>query len=125
MFRGEKEVGPVPRLALARDRNNQVFLLHCNARWQVLGVSGGHATVREAKRRAERFYTGIGKAWVATHYTRNQARRVLDRLAGPRKCSLCLRSPYDVEAMVEIKKRKFAVCDLCIRELTRLISSRG
>jgi len=61
LFRGEKEVGPVPRLALARHRNNEVLLLHCNSRWQVLGVSGGHATVREAKRDAERFYTGISK----------------------------------------------------------------
>ena len=41
-----------------------------------------NGTVREAKRRAERY----------------------------------------VEAMVEIKKRKFAVCDVCVRERNRLIS---
>ena len=121
LFRGEKEVGPVPRLALARHRNNEVLLLHCNSRWQVLGVSGGHATVREAKRDAERFYTGISKGWMPTHYTKVQARRALDRLPGPKKCSLCSRPWHAVEALVEIKK--FAICDTCARELYRLVSS--
>jgi|KBSSwiStaDraftv2_1062776.scaffolds.fasta_scaffold1681823_1 ClpX C4-type zinc finger. len=123
LFSDDREVGPVPRLALARDKNEEVVLLHCDARWQVLGISGGHATVREAKRAAERFYTGISKRWIPTGYTKTDARHALDRVAGPKKCAVCLRSPYDVDAMVEMKKRKLAICDECIRELYGLLSS--
>jgi hypothetical protein len=45
LFRGTTEVGPVPRLALGRDRDNAVYLLHCDARWNVLGSSGGDQNV--------------------------------------------------------------------------------
>jgi hypothetical protein len=124
LFRGTTEVGPVPRLALGRDRDNAVYLLHCDARWNVLGSSGGYENVRAAKQRAERFYRGISKAWVLTGYTKAQADRYLNRIRGPKKCSLCSRSPYDVQSIVEVKKRMFAICDVCIRELYELISSK-
>lgn len=123
LFSGDREVGPVPRLALARNRKEEVVLLHCDARWQVLGISGGHATLREAKSDAERFYSGISKQWIPTGYTKTQARRALDRLPGPKKCSVCLRSSSEVETLVEFKKRKLAICDVCVRELYRLVSS--
>jgi hypothetical protein len=125
LFSGDREVGGVPRLALARDRHEEVVLLHCDARWQVLGISGGHATLREAKRAAERFYSGIAKRWMPTGYTKTQARRALDRVGGPRQCAVCLRPPHEVQAFVELKKRKLAICDACIRALYRLVSSKG
>ena len=87
LFHGDNEVGPLPRLALGRDRSNEVLLFHCDTRWRVMGTSGGYATLREAKALAERFYRGISKAWVRTGYTKAQASRYLERL-GP-KCSLC------------------------------------
>ena len=127
LFRGRRklrDVGPVPRLALGRGSDDHVVLLHCDARWRVLGVSEGHATLREAKKAAEWFYIGISKRWVPTGYTRSDARRALDRIVGPKKCSLCLRAPDDVEFMVEIKKRKLAICDVCIRELDVLAHSK-
>jgi hypothetical protein len=123
LFRGDKEVGPVPRLALGRGPDNSVTLLHCDARWNVVGSSGGHATLRTAKKRAERFYRGISEAWVRTGYTKAQANRHLKRVSGPPKCSLCFRSSHDVQSIVEIKKRELAICDVCIRELHELIST--
>ena len=123
LFRGDREVGPVPRLALGRDRDNTVRLLHCDARWNVVGASGGYENIRAAKERAERFYRGISKAWIRTGYTKTQANRLLNRISGLGKCSLCSRPWYDVQSMVEIKTRKFAICDVCIRELHELISS--
>jgi hypothetical protein len=61
---------------------------------------------------------------VLTGYTKAQADRYLNRIRGPKKCSLCSRSPYDVQSIVEVKKRTFAICDVCIRELYELISSK-
>jgi ClpX C4-type zinc finger len=123
LFRGDKMVGPVPRLALGRDPDNTVRLLHCDARWNVVGSSGGYEDVRTAKGRAERFYRGLSKAWVRTGYTKAQANRQMDRISGPKKCSLCSRSAHDVQSLVDIKKRKFAICDVCVRELHELITS--
>ena len=121
LFRDDKEVGPVPRLAIGRDRNNEVVLLHCNARWKVVGLSV-HANLRDAKRRAERFYAGISKAWVRTGYTKAQAARLLDRAGANTKCSLCSRMWFEAEKIVEFTKQKFTICDLCIRELHETIS---
>jgi hypothetical protein len=118
LFRGTTEVGPVPRLALGRDRDHAVRLLHCDARWTVLGSSGVYENVRAAKQRTERFYRGISKAWVLTGYTKAQAKRYLNRIRAANKCSLCSRSSYDVRSIVEVKKRTFAICDVCIASFT-------
>ena len=122
LFRDGKEVGPVPRLALGRDHNNKVVLLHCNARWNVLGVSPGYSSLRAAKKRAERFYVGISKSWTRTGYTKRQAQRLRDRMGANRKCSICSKSLFEVEKILEVKKPKFAICDVCICELFALIS---
>jgi hypothetical protein len=123
LFRGHKDVGPVPRLALGRDRSNDVMLLHCDARWNVVGTSGAYPNLRAAKDRAGRFYRGISKAWIRTGYTKAQANRHLNRIGANKRCSLCLRRSYDVEALVEYQKRGFAICDVCIRELHEFVSS--
>lgn len=123
LFRGDKEFGPVPRLALGRGRNGEVDLLHCSARWAVEFADGGYPTLREAKQRAERFYPGISKAWVRTGYTMRQARRALERSGANQKCSICSKLWFEVEKMVEIKKAKLTICGTCVRELHALVSA--
>ena len=122
LFSGDKEVGPVPRLALGRDRQHGVMLFHCDTRWNVVGAEGFYPDLRSAKARAERFYQGISKAWVRTGYTKAQANRYLQRLGHNKRCSICSKPWFDIEALVEVKKRKLAFCDACIRELYELIS---
>lgn len=125
LFSAGKEVGAVPRLALARDRSGEVMLFHCDYRWRVVGASGGWRTVREAKKRAERFYPGISKAWVRTRYTKAQASRHLSRTGGNTKCSLCGKFWFDVQKMVVFKKVRFTLCDVCIRDLYVRVSAEG
>jgi hypothetical protein len=48
LFRDGKEVGPVPRLAIARDQRNEAMLLHCSRTWDVLGIAG-YDSLRSAK----------------------------------------------------------------------------
>src|SRR5262245_29293341 len=77
MFRGGREVGSVPRLALGRGRDGQIHILHCDGRWKSRFGACGYATVREAKARAERIYPGISRHWRRTGYTARQGRRLL------------------------------------------------
>jgi hypothetical protein len=60
LFVEGKELGPVPRMAICREKNG-LNLFYCDRRWNVLGSSGAHATIRSAKARAERAYPGISK----------------------------------------------------------------
>jgi len=115
LFSDDKEVGPVPRLALAHGGRGDILLVHCDRRWNVIGFSG-HPTMREAKADAERFYPGISKAWKRTGYTRTQARRALARLPNPR-CAICRKFWHEVQEIVEVKKARLVLCDVCIREL--------
>jgi hypothetical protein len=119
LFSGGKEVGPVPRLAICRDRNG-LCLLHCDSRWRSLGAAGGYSGVREAKQRAERIYPGISRAWNRTGYTKRQATNYLDRTGGNLRCSVCRKKWYQVEQVVTV--RRLAICDGCIRELGDLLS---
>ena len=125
LFSGGEEVGPVPRLALARERSGHVLLLFCDARWNSLGASGSYRTLRDAKRLAERFYPGISRAWIPTRYTKSQARRYIERTGANQRCAVCRKPWFDVEQIVEIKRRKLVICGGCIRELYALVSDPG
>jgi hypothetical protein len=122
MFSGDREVGRVPRLALGRDRQLGVMLFHCDARWNVVGAEGGYPDLRSAKARAEHFYQGIAKAWIRTGYTKAQADRYLRRIGNNQKCSICSKPWFEVEALVEVPKRKLTFCEACIRELYARLS---
>lgn len=119
LFHDGKEVGPVPRLALGRDLNNDILLLHCDARWRVLGLSV-YPNIRAAKKRADRFYPGISRLWRRTGYTRAQAHRQRKRSGADRRCAICEKPWWRVDAIVEIQKRQLAFCVDCIRELNAL-----
>jgi hypothetical protein len=125
-FRGDKRVGRVPRLAIARHpHQNYIMLLHCDARWNVRGANGPLASVREAKREADRHYRNLAGAWVHTGYTRAQVNRYWTRVGANIRCSMCRRSPYDVNQMIEVRRRKIVLCDICIRKLSELLATPG
>jgi len=100
------------------------MLFHCDARWNVVGAMV-YAGLSAAKQRAEQFYPGISRAWVRTGYTRSQANRLLHRTGANQRCSICTKPWFKVEQMVEIKKRRIALCDECIRELFGMISKQS
>lgn len=124
LFRDNKEVGPVRRLALGRARDGAVMLFHCDTRWNVVGAMS-YAGLRLAKQRAERFYPGISTAWVRTGYTQSQATRLLRRTGANQKCSICAKPWFKVEQMVTIEKRRIVLCDRCIRDLFGMIAKNG
>jgi hypothetical protein len=73
LYAGDRRVGPVARLAIARGlEDGELLLLHCDEAWNVAGVqtwNGPAATppqsVPEVKERAERYYAGVTSKWIA------------------------------------------------------------
>jgi ClpX C4-type zinc finger len=117
LFQDGQEVGPVPCLAICRG-DDEVLLVHCDRRWNVLGISG-YPNIKAAKQRAERIYPGISAAWVKTRFTKRQVTRYLDSIGQNLKCAFCRKAWHQVERM--LTKGDSAICDACIRELSALI----
>jgi hypothetical protein len=51
-----------------------------------------------------------------------QARRAIGHRGGNRNCSICRKPWFEVEQLVDFKRRRLLVCDACIREMYALIS---
>ena len=123
LFVEGKELGPVPRMAICREKSG-LNLFYCDRRWNVLGCSGTHATIRAAKARAERAYPGISKWWIKTGYTAAQVKKFFDDTGYYVRCSFCGASQFDVQSLVTSKKRSVAICDRCIHRINELMTER-
>jgi len=111
LFANGVEVGTVPRLAIGRSFGDRgVTVLHCSARWNVVGVAGGYVSVRDAKANVERVYPGLAPHWVRGKTSAAQARRFW-RSLGP-EWSSCSRAWYEIERMVG--RRSVHLCEKCI-----------
>ena|SRR5690349_2351233 len=123
-----KEIGPVPRLAIGQSlrRKREFALLHCTRTWDVLGVQGAYETVAQVKRRAERTYTRVSEAWVATNVTIGEAKQ-FERIVWHRlKCSFCGRIPPQQDApdlATVVSSKKANICGKCIYEFYDAITS--
>ena len=121
LFVGGAAMGRVPRMAIAEDIGPAgVLLFHCKPNWRVLG-SSAHASVADAKKRAEEIYPGLSSHWIKSGVTKKQAERFLDRLFGPRRCYSCGKRPDQVRQL--FSKRKLLVCDHCVHELHKLLQN--
>ena len=102
----------MPRLAIGRPFGDRaVAVVHCNARWNVVGVSAGYASVRDAKARVERVYPGLAPHWVRGKASVADARRHW-RSLGP-ECSSCRRAWFEIDRMVGMGT--VHLCEQCIR----------
>jgi hypothetical protein len=121
LFVDGKEIGPVPRLVIAKSYGDGgVLLLHCDRRWKVLGIAGGFSSVRDAKKRAERIYPGVTAAWTKTSATAAEAHRYRKALWARQECSFCGRLPYQGVSQL-IESRRSRICDICLIELSRTL----
>lgn len=114
------DVGRVAFLAIGENlHEDEVVLFHCDTRWNVLG-SSSHASVAEARGRAERTYAGVGHAWVERPVSKSEAVAYLDAKAHGEECSFCGRRPDEVGQIVE--RGSARICDACIRECHALLT---
>ena len=107
------ELGAVQRLALAKSFEGRDFaLLHCTRGWNVFGIQAGFSSVAEAKRRAERTYVGVTRAWNSVKTSAREARAYQKRLWLGQECSFCGRVPPQVQNMMAARQAR--ICNLCV-----------
>jgi ClpX C4-type zinc finger len=121
LFANGKVLGRVPRVAIASSRG-EVSVFYCSRTWRVLCVVGC-ATMREARRSAERSYPGISRKWLRMRVTKHQIEAYLRMLWKGQECSFCNRRPEQVEKIVA--RRRLRICDICIREIAELMNDRN
>jgi hypothetical protein len=113
---GDKEVGPVPRLALCQNVGGDlrdILIFHCNEQWDVLGCSGG-ATLDAAKASAERAYRGVTAKWIETNVSEDAAAAWMRKQNYPDlSCSFCGRQPNAYRRLVEGPSGG-RICNHCI-----------
>jgi ClpX C4-type zinc finger len=120
---GGKELGPVPRLALCQNVEGDlkdILVFHCNAEWDVLGVSGGK-TLEAAKASVEQTYRGVGAKWILTNVTEDEAKAWIDEHCADISCSFCDRAAGDYQQLVGNKFGSVRICNHCIDEYYALL----
>jgi hypothetical protein len=124
LFVGDKEVGPVPCLAICqRGKGPRVFLFHCDRDWTILGTSG-RDSLHAAKDAAERIYPGVSSAWIDAHITEEDAAKHINEIwGGGQRCVFCKRTPTDFENPRFIQKNDAWICDSCVRACYELLQS--
>jgi hypothetical protein len=112
---GGKEIGPVPRLAIAESlRGKGFYVLHCNKNWFDLGIDGPYNLVSYAKRRAERAYSGVTSTWKRKNVTKRKARAIEREIWAGEECSFCGKIPPEFEMSRHSKKA--VICNICVNE---------
>lgn len=113
LFVGGREVGPVPRLIIGEDlRSGDIVILHCDKRWNVVGIAGGYGSATQAKERSERIYPGIKNTWIKCTISKAEAVAHERKQWKGQECSFCGRIPPDFEMWVQAKTA--TICNLCI-----------
>jgi len=131
LFRGDKSLGRVPRLAIGENIPNrirdEVHIFHCDEHWEVL-FDLEQESLEKAKARMERDYHGISEKWINANFSteevdawikEDEAQTIAE--IGGLNCALCGRSYLDVDKMVSGKNG--FVCGKCIEEAHALISA--
>jgi len=121
---GLKELGPVPRLAIAQDlTTGEIMLLHCDQDWEVLGRGGGYESIPKAKASAERAYHGVSSRWIDHKVSETEALSFRDEMWADQRCSFCEKTPLDFNMM--IKRKDARICDACIEEFHKMLHEEG
>jgi hypothetical protein len=116
LFVAGRELGPVPRLAIARMlAGGELVLLHCDADWDVLATVA-FPSVEDAKRHAEDAYAELGGRWQVVSFTDAEVNAFLDEEDRGMICSFCGRHPHEV-ARIITGHRGAAICEVCIKAL--------
>jgi hypothetical protein len=121
LFRGEKEVGPVPRLAICeRAGGGEYFLFHCDNDWTVLGIEA-YESIAQARISAEEVYPGAAALWIDPHVTTQEAAMHLDELWDDRRCNLCGKTPLQFENPRFIEKNGTWIYESCVKSCYELL----
>ena len=118
-----KPVKPVPLLAICRAEDRGFLLLHCDRRWSIVGIQDGFKTVRDAKKGAATFYSGLSRLWIRTGVKKRDVKRYLQSIGHYRRCSFCGQEWHQVKRLVTNKNETATICDGCITKFRRGLRS--
>jgi hypothetical protein len=120
IFINGKQLGKVPYLAICRGKDAPKFnTYYCNGDWQPDGHSA-HASIADAKQRAEYIYPGSSAKWVEVHFTDEDVMRHLDEIWADSRCSFCGKRPdQGIESIIQAPGNNARICDKCIAEFSR------
>jgi hypothetical protein len=124
LYAGDQRVGAVPHLAICQDlHTNDLMLFHCDSEWDVIAVQAWNgpaaepvSSTEEIVERAEQYYSGLSRRWVAHPASRDEALAYHEEQIGKDRCSFCNRSLHDARFLVE-GSNDARICDLCIERL--------
>lgn len=125
LFSGEKEMGPVPCLAICLVGSGpEVLLFYCNRDWTVRGLSE-RESLSAAKGFAEGIYPGVSSVWIDAHITEEEAAKHLEEM-GTCQCTFCKRTPRDFQSNPRfIQKDDTWICESCVMACYELLQSDG
>jgi hypothetical protein len=110
---GGKEVGRVPRLAIADSlREKGIYLLHCDKNWDLISLDGLFKSVTDAKRRAELMYPGVTRSWKKLTVSKREAMEIEKKIWKGQECSFCGRIPPEFERSLHSKSAQ--ICNICV-----------
>jgi len=125
VFLGDREVGPVPGLAICHDaKKDRFLLLHCDENWDVLGIARKESAAN-AKTSAERAYPGVSALWANPGFTDEDVARYLEESSsgGEMRCDFCGRTPLDFENPRFIQKNDACICESCVKACYEILQS--
>ncbi|HEY2399081.1 MAG TPA: hypothetical protein VGI23_01940 [Steroidobacteraceae bacterium] len=113
LYNGGQLIEKVPWLAICTNLGEDIgpMLFHCDAEWNVLGVSG-EPTIDECKARAEKNYPGVNSRWIETNIDVERALEYYDEINEGLICLFCEKRPFEVSGMVGSRGR--AICRECV-----------
>jgi hypothetical protein len=124
LYAGNERVGAVPHLAICQDlRTDDLMLFHCDNEWDVIAVQAWNgpaakpvSSAQDIKERAEDYYAGLSRKWIAHPASRDEALAYHEQQIGKNRCSFCNRSMHDIRFLVE-GNNDARICDLCVEKL--------
>ena len=115
-----KEIGPVPGLAICKDKDSDGFnLYYCDSEWNPIGFSPSWASIDKAKHRAGSIYPGSISSWIRADYAEQDAKRFIDEHWKDEKCSFCGKRPFETSARFFRSKNAARICGDCIAQFNR------
>lgn len=120
-----KEIGPVPCLAICKDKDSEGFhVYYCDSEWKPVGFSPSWASIEKAKHRAESIYPGSASSWIRSEYTEQDAQRFIDEQGKDERCSFCGKRPFETSARFFQSAHAARICEACIAQFNRKLRDR-
>jgi hypothetical protein len=114
IYVGGELAGPAGKLAICENGPNDFLLLLCDPDWNSFACAADES-IEELLATAERWYEGIDKKWVFTHFSPEEDQRNMREYYAGQECSFCGRLPTEYEN--SFPSESAVICFECVERL--------